>query len=162
MNICLLRDSPSTIAIYMSALFPCFPQVPQVKGKVLWCELGTPLSDATFLYSYKGGSYGTRCNVDYFSKDSMRWLMRGDTEIDGLFMAGQDAWTPAVAGAMYGGLLGSMKVGIYPTAMEEYKRIIIHHPSMIPYFRVSHKIVGILWRLLGSASLVVQHFNGDN
>ena len=38
--------------------------------------------------------------------------MRGDTEIPGLYMAGQDAWTPAVAGAMYGGLLGAMKVSI--------------------------------------------------
>ncbi len=36
--------------------------------------------------------------------------MRGDTEVEGLYMAGQDAWTPAVAGAMYGGLLGSIKV----------------------------------------------------
>ena len=36
--------------------------------------------------------------------------MRPDTEIDGLYMAGQDAWTPAVAGAMYGGLLGAIKV----------------------------------------------------
>ena len=85
-------------------------QIPQVKGKVLWYELGTPISDATFLHSYRGGSYGTRCNLDYFSKSSMRWIMRGDTEIDGLYMAGQDAWTPAVAGAMYGGLLGSLKV----------------------------------------------------
>ena len=81
-----------------------------MKGKVLWYELGTPISDANFLHSYRGGSYGTRCNLDYFSKESMRWIMRGDTEIDGLYMAGQDAWTPAVAGAMYGGLLGSLKV----------------------------------------------------
>lgn len=87
-----------------------YSKVPQVKGKVLWYELGTPISDSTFLSSYRGGSYGTRCNVDYFSTESMRWLMRGDTEIKGLFMAGQDAWTPAVAGAMYGGLLGSIKV----------------------------------------------------
>lgn len=36
--------------------------------------------------------------------------MRADTEIGGLYTAGQDAWTPAVAGAMYGGLLCAMKV----------------------------------------------------
>jgi hypothetical protein len=39
--------------------------------------------------------------------------MRPDTEIENLYMAGQDAWTPAVAGAMYGGLLGAMKVLLY-------------------------------------------------
>ena len=36
--------------------------------------------------------------------------MRPDTEIENLYMAGQDAWTPAVAGAMYGGMLGAIKV----------------------------------------------------
>lgn len=36
--------------------------------------------------------------------------MRPDTEIENLYMAGQDAWTPAVVGAMYGGLLGAIKV----------------------------------------------------
>lgn len=38
--------------------------------------------------------------------------MRADTPIDNLYIAGQDAWTPAVAGAMYGGLLCSIKVSI--------------------------------------------------
>jgi len=87
-----------------------YEKVPQVKGKVLWYECGTPISDANFLQSYKGGSYGTRCNLEFASKNSSRWVMRPDTEIDNLYMAGQDAWTPAVAGAMYGGLLGAIKV----------------------------------------------------
>ena len=87
-------------------------QVPQVKGKVLWYECGTPVSDANFLQSFQGGSYGTRCNLEFANKENSRWVMRPDTEIDNLFMAGQDAWTPAVAGAMYGGVLGSIKVWI--------------------------------------------------
>jgi len=87
-----------------------YEKVPQVKGKVLWYEVGTPVSDSNFLKSYEGGSYGTRCNLDFASRESQRWVMRGDTEIQGLFMAGQDAWTPAVAGAMYGGLMGAAKV----------------------------------------------------
>jgi len=87
-----------------------YDKVPQVKGKVLWYECGTPVSDANFLGSYKGGSYGTRCNLDFASRESQRWVMRGDTEIPNLYMAGQDAWTPAVAGAMYGGLMGAAKV----------------------------------------------------
>ena len=36
--------------------------------------------------------------------------MRADTPIKNLYLAGQDAWTPAVAGAMYGGLLSAIKV----------------------------------------------------
>ena len=81
-----------------------------MKGKVLWYECGTPISDSNFLQSYRGGSYGTRCNLEFTNPENSRWLMRGDTEIEGLYMAGQDAWTTAVAGAMYGGLLCSTKV----------------------------------------------------
>ena len=87
-----------------------FLQVPQIKGKILWYECGTPVSDANFLQSYRGGSYGTRCNLQFSNRENSRWLMRADTEISGLYTAGQDAWAPAVAGAMYGGLLCAMKV----------------------------------------------------
>ena len=98
------------IAITVYILYPYLFKVPQVKGKVLWYECGTPISDANFLQSYKGGSYGTRCNLEFTNRENSRWIMRPDTEITNLYMAGQDAWTPAVAGAMYGGLLGAMKV----------------------------------------------------
>ena len=83
-----------------------------MKGKVLWYECGTPISDSNFLQSYKGGSYGTRCNLMFANEMSSRWVMRADTEIKNLYTAGQDAWTPAVAGAMYGGLLASIKVSL--------------------------------------------------
>ena len=81
-----------------------------MKDKILWYEGGTPLTDVSYLHSYRGGSYGTRCNLQFSSRESSRWIMRPDTEIDGLYMAGQDAWLPSIAGAMYGGLLGAIKV----------------------------------------------------
>ena len=81
-----------------------------MKDKILWYEGGTPLTDVSYLHSYRGGSYGTRCNLQFSSRESSRWIMRADTEIDGLYMAGQDAWLPSIAGAMYGGLLGAIKV----------------------------------------------------
>lgn len=87
-----------------------YEKVPQVKGKVLWYECGTPVSDSNFLQSFRGGSYGTRCNLEFANPENSRWVMRPDTEIPNLYMAGQDAWTPAVAGAMYGGVLGAIKV----------------------------------------------------
>lgn len=46
----------------------------------------------------------------FTDRKNARWIMRPDTEIENLYMAGQDAWTPAVVGAMYGGLLGAIKV----------------------------------------------------
>ena len=81
-----------------------------MKDKILWYEGGTPLTDMSYLHSYRGGSYGTRCNLQFSSRESSRWIMRADTEVDGLYMAGQDAWLPSIAGAMYGGLLGAIKV----------------------------------------------------
>ena len=81
-----------------------------MKGKILWYECGTPISDSNFLQSYKGGSYGTRLDLRFSSQESSRWVMRADTEIENLYVAGQDAWMPSVPGAMYGGLLGAIKV----------------------------------------------------
>ena len=81
-----------------------------MKDKILWYEGGTPLTDVSYLHSYRGGSYGARCNLQFSSRESSRWIMRADTEVDGLYMAGQDAWLPSIAGAMYGGLLGAIKV----------------------------------------------------
>ena len=94
-----------------------------MKGKVLWYECGTPVSDSNFLQSYRGGSYGTRCNLEFTNPENSRWLMRGDTEINGLYMAGQDAWTPAVAGAMYGGLLCAVKVRLYMLCITSVKLV---------------------------------------
>ena len=54
--------------------------------------------------------------------------MRPDTEIANLYMAGQDAWTPAVAGAMYGGLLGAMKVKFVLLVA----RLTFYNPLSIP------------------------------
>jgi len=74
-----------------------------------WYECDNPVSDTNFLSSYRVGSYGTQCNLDFASRESQRWFIRGDIEIPNLYMAGQDAWTPVVAGAMHGGLMGTMK-----------------------------------------------------
>eukprot|EP00494_Astrolonche_serrata_P033367 UN33636 len=87
-----------------------YDKVPATKGRVLWTELGTPVTDAHFLGSYQGGSYGTRCNTDYFSKKSSRFLLHSETTIENLYQTGQDCWFPAVAGAMYGGVLCSFRV----------------------------------------------------
>uniref|UniRef100_A0A0G4GP33 Amine oxidase domain-containing protein n=1 Tax=Chromera velia CCMP2878 TaxID=1169474 RepID=A0A0G4GP33_9ALVE len=85
-------------------------KMPQLREKVIWTELATPLSDERFLFAHRGGSYGSRCTVDYFAPGSRTFLMRGDTIVPGLFQAGADAWCPSVAGAMYGGVLGACKV----------------------------------------------------
>ena len=84
--------------------------VPQVKGRIEYYHLGTPLSEVTFLASYRGGSYGTQCVPEMFAPVNRGWTTTPFTEIPGLYLAGSDAFLPSVTGAMYGGCLGASAV----------------------------------------------------
>jgi all-trans-retinol 13,14-reductase len=95
--------------------------VPQVKGRIEYYQLGTPLSEETFLASWRGGSYGTKCVTDMFAPINRNWTTTPYTEIPGLYLAGSDAFLPSVTGAMYGGCLcaaavlgkvGSIRLGL--------------------------------------------------
>jgi all-trans-retinol 13,14-reductase len=84
--------------------------VPQVQGHVVYSTLGTPLTDVSYLSSFQGGSYGTRCDTNIFTELNSRWTTTPQTPIPGLYMAGSDAFLPAVCGAMYGGILGAVRI----------------------------------------------------
>ena len=83
---------------------------PQVKGKVEYWHLGTPLSEMTYLASWHGGSYGTKCIPEMFASINHKWTTTPHTPIPGLYLAGSDAFLPAVCGAMYGGCFGAAAV----------------------------------------------------
>ena len=87
-----------------------FESVPQVKGKVEFYHLGTPLTEVTYLSSFRGGSYGTYCNQEMFAPINRGWTTTPHTSVPGLFVAGSDAFLPSVVGAMYGGSLGACAV----------------------------------------------------
>ena len=89
-----------------------YDTVPQLKGKVVFSFLGTPLSEVTYLSSYHGGSYGTMCLPSMFDADlnCNVWTITPKTKISNLYMAGSDAFLPAVCGAMYGGVFGACAV----------------------------------------------------
>ena len=87
-----------------------YETVPAVKGKVEFHMLGTPLSEVTYLSSFHGGSYGTKCTPDMFAPINQKWTTTPHTPVPGLFMAGSDAFLPAVCGAMYGGCFGASAV----------------------------------------------------
>lgn len=84
-----------------------FETVPQAKGKVEFYHLGTPLTEVTYLSSFRGGSYGTKCMTEMFAPVNRKWTTTPHTAIPGLYMAGSDAFLPSVVGAMYGGSLGA-------------------------------------------------------
>lgn len=87
-----------------------YETVPQVKGKVEFHMAGTPLTEATYLSSFHGGSYGTMCTPEMFAPVNRNWTTTPRTKIPGLYMAGSDAFLPAVCGAMYGGCFGAAAV----------------------------------------------------
>jgi all-trans-retinol 13,14-reductase len=87
-----------------------YESVPQVKGKVEFHLVGTPLSEASYLSSFHGGSYGTMCTTDMFAEKNRSWTTTPHTSVPGLYMAGSDAFLPAVCGAMYGGCFGASAV----------------------------------------------------
>lgn len=81
--------------------------------------------------SFHAASYGTKCDTNIFNKLNDKWTTTPHTQVPGLYMAGSDAFLPAVcgenntfvfgtinlnpalilfpsiAGAMYGGILGA-------------------------------------------------------
>ncbi|KAL3915009.1 MAG: hypothetical protein SGILL_005846 [Bacillariaceae sp.] len=84
--------------------------VPQVKGKVEYKTLGTPLSEVSYLASFHAGSYGTKMDQAVFDPLNDCWTTTPLTPIPGLYVAGSDAFLPAVCGAMYGGVLTASKM----------------------------------------------------
>jgi phytoene dehydrogenase-like protein len=87
-----------------------YDSVPQVRGKVEFHHLGTPLTEETYLASFCGGSYGTKCVTEMFAPVNRKWTTTPHTSIPGLYLAGSDAFLPSVVGAMYGGGLGACAV----------------------------------------------------
>lgn len=123
-----------------------YESVPQVRGKVEFHHLGTPLTEVTYLSSWHGGSYGTKCIPEMFAPLNHKWTTTPHTEIDGLYLAGSDAFLPSVVGAMYGGCLGACavlgKLGTTRLTMailgHMSKNIRKEHPSMS--FLQSYKV----------------------
>lgn len=79
--------------------------VPRVKGKIEFSHLATPLTEETFLQSFKGGGYDTLCTPDMFAPVNQKWITTPHTLIPGLYLAGSSAFFPGLTGAMYGGAL---------------------------------------------------------
>jgi all-trans-retinol 13,14-reductase len=76
---------------------------PALAPLVRWREVSTPLTTAAFTGAWRGGSYG-------LEPTPRRFLSRNlgvRTPIRGLYLAGQDAATTGVTGAMMGGVLAA-------------------------------------------------------
>jgi all-trans-retinol 13,14-reductase len=77
-----------------------YDKVPQVRGRVDYWEVSTPLSMRHFCGYGRGELYGLDHDPERFRQD---WL-RPRTRIKGLWLTGQDVMSCGVAGAMMGGM----------------------------------------------------------
>jgi len=78
-----------------------FEKLPQLKGKIDYSELSTPLSTEWFSGYQRGELYGLDHTTERLQQD---WLTP-KTKIGGLWLTGQDILTCGVTGAMMSGVL---------------------------------------------------------
>ncbi|MAT93597.1 MAG: FAD-dependent oxidoreductase [Halioglobus sp.] len=83
-----------------------FAHFPQLRGKIDYCELSTPLSTDFFCAYKRGEMYGLTHDTGRFEQ---QWL-RPKTSIKGLYLTGQDIMTCGVGGAMAGGFMCALSV----------------------------------------------------
>ena len=100
--------------------------VPQVKGKVEYVHFATPLTEESFLGSYRGGAYDTLCTPEMFHPMNEKWITNPKTLVPNLYVASSSAFFPGLTGSMYGGCLCACNIlGTYGTFALGY-RIIKH------------------------------------
>jgi all-trans-retinol 13,14-reductase len=80
--------------------------VPQIKGKVDYSEVSTPLTTRHFANYDHGEIYGIDHTPERFR---LRWL-RPRTPLDGLYLTGQDIASVGFGGALMGGVLAASAV----------------------------------------------------
>lgn len=84
-----------------------FEKLPQLRDKIDYYELSTPLSTEYFCRYRHGEIYGIEHTPARFEQD---WL-KPRTEIPGLWLTGQDVLTCGVVGGLIGGLLTAVQLG---------------------------------------------------
>lgn len=83
-----------------------YKKLPQLKGKIDYYEVSTPLTTEFFCYYDQGEIYGLEHDPSRFKQS---WL-QPKSKIPGLWLTGQDVLSCGVAGAMIAGLLTAMKI----------------------------------------------------
>ena len=85
---------------------------PKTRGKVTYCEVGSPLTFNHYIGSQRGEVYGLDNKPIRFQHDD--WLIP-KTHIEGLYLTGQDITTLGITGAMMAGVLSAHSVLGYGT-----------------------------------------------
>ena len=82
---------------------------PQTEGKVVFHELGTPLSNNFYFRTQDGEVYGLDHSMERFSP-KMQKMLSASTQVPGLYLSGQDTLINGIMGAMMSGVISVMAV----------------------------------------------------
>lgn len=82
---------------------------PQVRDRVDFFDVGSPLSNRYYIAAPRGEIYGIDHHIDRFSPNAVMKL-RPDTSIPGLYLTGQDILSCGFAGAMFSGVITASAV----------------------------------------------------
>jgi all-trans-retinol 13,14-reductase len=77
---------------------------PQIRHHIDYIEIGTPVTNKHYLAQPHGEIYGLDHSFDRLQPWTMAQL-RPQTDIEGLYLTGQDACLCGFTGALFGGLL---------------------------------------------------------
>ena len=83
-----------------------YKQLPQIKGKVNYYELSTPLSTKHFVNYGKGEIYG----LDHSPSRFRQPFLKPRTPIKNFYLTGQDIVTAGVGGALFSGVLSAKAI----------------------------------------------------
>ena len=78
-----------------------YEQLPQLKGRIQYYELSTPLSTKFFTNYSKGEIYG----IDHSPSRFRQKFLQPRTPIKNFYLTGQDIVTAGIGGALFAGLL---------------------------------------------------------
>merc|ERR1719384_1821164 len=84
---------------------------PKVKDKIIDIEIGSPLSSAHFLNTYKGGSYGVSWNTARFNHVyTKKFFHATAANIDNLYITGESSLFGGFVGALCSGYITAVKI----------------------------------------------------
>ena len=82
---------------------------PQIRDRVEFFDVGSPLSNKYYIAAPRGEIYGIDHHIDRFSPKAVLKL-RPDTSVRGLYLTGQDILSAGFAGAMFSGVITASAV----------------------------------------------------
>ncbi|XP_078690804.1 all-trans-retinol 13,14-reductase-like [Branchiostoma floridae x Branchiostoma belcheri] len=82
---------------------------PQIKDRVEYFEMGTPITNKYYIAAPRGEIYGIDHNMARFSADTVTQL-HPETPVPNLYLTGQDIFCCGLAGALFGSILSANSV----------------------------------------------------